>query len=133
MKNYKIYVTPEIGEKVREKGFPLEKTTVGGFGDFNVPYFYLEPSKDDKVWNNSWGCYCPTAEEVCNWLREEKGILIDVSYYYNTSDTPYFDIETFEWEVICPIKMDDKCLSYGYDTTYKGAMMKAIKSALEEI
>lgn len=79
------FVKFELAQKLKEKGFSLEKTEIYGKFDndglfHSQLYFnYIETMDCDEI-------IAPTISQVLEWLRKEKKLFIEISCIY----TDYF-------------------------------------------
>ena len=74
------FVNFELAQRLKEKGFSLEKTEIYGKFDSDglfhpqLYYNYIETMDCDEI-------IAPTISQVLKWLREEKKISIEVSIH----------------------------------------------------
>ena len=74
------FVTFELAQRLKEKGFSLEKTEIYGKFDSDglfhpqLYFNYIETMDCDEI-------IAPTISQVLKWLREEKKISIEVSIH----------------------------------------------------
>jgi len=125
MKDYTIYVTEEIAKKAMEKGFECGIVTTAAFGE--EPHCYNEFQVDRTLYR------CPTAEQICGWLRydenraDDKRIFISIETEVDNGNVCHYVLSIYSnnnYEYI-----------YGYDdySDYEDALFEAINKALDLI
>jgi hypothetical protein len=96
------FVTYEIGEKLKEKGYPMAEIPTGGIDNRNIPVLYDLP-KEHPNWQDCKAWWVPTISQVLKWLREEKKVHIiipasfDEGYWWEVRD---FNREISEYSVV---------------------------------
>lgn len=75
------FVTYEIGEKLKEKGYPMAEIPTGGIDNRNIPILYDLP-KEHPNWQDCKAWWVPTISQVLKWLRDEKKLHVRASVYF---------------------------------------------------
>lgn len=136
-------VTHEVAKLAKEKGFPQHPDENGKCG-----IYILYKSKntyvlsDWTVWISApWGSEAiaaPTQSLLQRWLREEKGIYIEV--YIDWEDSIEYNIVRYSWRVTTIYRVGNhdiggyyKNESEVYFDTYELALEDALKYALENL
>ena len=119
-------VTYEVAKLAKEKGFPLQKVIKQ-----NGRAFFYELPQSHPDWANCDAWYLPTQSLLQRWLREEKGIVVEV-FMDDDSDTPLtYNIHQYKdgkWE----------CVSHHHGNYYavndwELCLEDALKYALENL
>lgn len=126
--------TCEVAMLAKEKGFPLRKVIKQ---DGRAFFYELPQSHPD--WANCDAWYHPTQGLLQRWMREEKGIIVEV-IAQPTCSTPKKNC--YWWSI--KQNSDGLCYQYeecsyilysdeGYFITYELALEDALKYALENL
>lgn len=114
--------TYEVAKLAKEKGFPLQKVIKQ---DGRASFYELPQSHPD--WANCDAWYLPTQSLLQRWLREEKGMIIELKYSDDTESFRPF----WSWQIYNTLGIT---LEIGEpNTTYELALEDAIKNALENL
>ena len=125
--------TYEVCKLAKEKGFPLQKVIKQ---DGRAFFYELPQSHPD--WANCDAWYLPTQSLLQRWLREEKGIIIDVvlDWSYNID----FEEIRYQYRIgsidRMTIEGGNKTKGLVFDKrfpTYELALEDALKYALEKL
>ena len=112
----------ELSKLAKEKGFPLKKVIKQ---DGRAFYYELPQSHPD--WANCDAYYMPTQSLLQKWLREEKGIIIELKYSDSTESFRPF----WSWQIYNTLGIT---LEIGEpNTTYEQALESALKYALKKL
>ena len=91
--------TYEVAKLAKEKGFPLQKVIKQ---DGRAFFYELPQSHPD--WANCGAWYLPTQSLLQRWLREKKGIIVEV-FVDDDSNMPLtYNIHQYKdwnWECVC--------------------------------
>lgn len=126
--------TYEVAKLAKEKGFPLRKVIKQ---DGRAFFYELPQSHPD--WANCDTWYLPTQGLLQRWMREEKGIIVEVIAQPTCSTSKK---NCYWWSV--KQNSDGFCYQYeecsyllysdeGYFDTYELALEDALKYALENL
>ena len=126
--------TYEVCKLAKEKGFPLQKVVKQ---DGRAFFYELPQSHPD--WPNCDAWYLPTQSLLQRWLREEKGIVVEVIAQPTCSTSKK---NCYWWSV--KQNSNGSCYQYeecsyllysdeGYFDTYELALEDALKYALENL
>ena len=92
-------VTYEVAKLAKEKGFPLQKVIKQ-----NGRAFFYELPQSHPDWANCDAWYLPTKSLLQRWLREERGIIVEV-FVDDDSNMPLtYNIhqhKDWNWECVC--------------------------------
>ena len=114
--------TYEVCKLAKEKGFPLQKVIKQ---DGRAFFYELPQSHPD--WANCDAWYLPTQSLLQRWLREEKGVIIELKYSDDTESFRPF----WSWQIYNTLGIT---LEIGEpNTTYELALEDALKYALENL
>ena len=126
--------TYEVCKLAKEKGFPLRKVIKQ---DGRAFFYELPQSHPD--WANCDAWYLPTQSLLQRWLREEKGIVVEVIAYPTCSNNKK---NCYWWSIkqnsdgICYQYEECSDTLYGFSfafDTYELALEDALKYALENL
>lgn len=126
--------TCEVAMLAKEKGFPLRKVIKQ---DGRAFFYELPQSHPD--WANCDAWYLPTQSLLQRWLREAKGVVIEVIAYPTCSNNKK---NCYWWSIkqnsdgICYQYEECSDILYGFDfafDTYELALEDALKYALENL
>lgn len=124
--------TYEVAKLAKDKGFPLQKVIKQ---DGRAFFYELPQSHPD--WANCDAWYLPTQSLLQRWLREEKGIVIDVvlDWQYNIEAEEI----RYQYRIGCKHRMTIEDIQTRgivrdrYFDTYELALEDALKYALENL
>jgi len=125
MKDYTIYVIEEIAKKAIEKGFPEHLCE---YVDETMRNGELIPFGENTFTpDNYFIRRCPTAEQICGWLREEKHLWVTVQ-------TAFWKENNFPW-IAKILNLDTGKIIQGDCTQedYNLALFEGINKALKLI
>ena len=130
--NHEYYVSIEIAKLLKEAGFDWEVEYVYNFGKLIRSVAY-------PILGNELAA--PTIEVAQRWLREVKGIYIEITVIENKRAVTNSDGWTFHYEYgkptfDCDIKderCENMCTLYDSFDTYEEALETGIKKALKII
>lgn len=92
-------VTYEVAKLAMEKGFPLQKVVKQ---DGRAFFYELPQSHPD--WANCAAWYLPTQSQLQRWLRQKKGVVVEV-FMDDDSNMPLtYNIHQYKdgnWECVC--------------------------------
>ena len=112
--------TYEVAKLAKEKGFPLQKVIKQ-----DGRAFFNELPQSHPDWANCDAWYLPSQSLVQRWLREEKGIIIELKYSDSTESFRPF----WSWQIYNTLGIT---LEIGEpNTTYELALEDALKYALK--
>ena len=122
------FVTFELAQRLKEKGFSLEKTEIYGKFDsdglFHTQlYFnYIETMDCDEI-------IAPTISQVLKWLRDKKKLYVGVTYSPKIEGSQDFFYATIQYigDYKKTIYPDD---SYVY---WEGAILNGIEYAIDNL
>jgi hypothetical protein len=126
--------TYEVAKLAKEKGFPLQKVIKQ-----DGRAFFCELPQSHPDWANCDAWYLPTQSLLQRWLREEKGIVVEVIAQPTCSTSKK---NCYWWSIkqnsdgICYQYEECSYLLYsdeGYFDTYELALEDALKYALENL
>lgn len=129
----------ELAKKLKEKGFREKCMRFYDTKDNDHEYFYWNANDDTiaRAFYHSWNTKCegykyirydaPTISEVLKWLREKKGLHIEVRFDsrgFGACINKY-DIDTLELISFNPL------LNAGFSKTYEEAALVGIEYILD--
>ena len=119
-------VTYEVAKLAKEKGLPLQKVVKQ---DGRAFFYELPQSHPD--WANCDAWYLPTQSLLQRWLREERGIIVEV-FVDDDSNMPLtYNIHQYKdwnWECVCHHHGN-----YYAVTNWELCLEDALKYALENL
>lgn len=122
--------TYEVCMLAKEKGFPQECDLF-----YNRKGKLWDERNYDSFDNEIW-CYTPTQSQLQRWLREEKGIYVEV--YVDWEDSIEYNMIRYSWRVATIYRVGDhdiggyyKNESEVYFDTYELALEDVLKHALK--
>jgi hypothetical protein len=133
------FVTFELAKKLKEKGFREKCLRYYDTGDNDHEYFYWNANEASiaRPFYHSWNSGCegykyirydaPTISQVLKWLRETKGLYIEVRFDsrgFGACINKY-DIDTLELISFNPL------LNAGFSKTYEEAVLVGIEYILD--
>ena len=122
--------TYEVCKLAKEKGFPLRKVIKQ---DGRAFFYELPQSHPD--WANCDAWYIPTQSLLQRWLREEKGIHINIDRDLDFNEKDYI----YEWQASRKKDLGDGCYriitasDMEFYPTYEETLNAALKYALENL
>lgn len=122
--------TYEIAKLAMEKGFPLQKVIKQ---DGRAFFYELPQSHPD--WANCDAWYIPTQSLLQRWLREEKGIHINIDRDLDFNEKDYI----YEWQASHKKDLGDgryriiTASDMEFYPTYEETLNAALKYALENL
>ena len=122
--------TYEVCKLAKEKGFPLRKVIKQ---DGRAFFYELPQSHPD--WANCDAWYIPTQSLLQRWLREEKGIHINIDRDLDFNEKDYI----YEWQASHKKDLGDGCYriitasDMEFYPTYEETLNAALKYALENL
>lgn len=117
------YVTAECARLLQKKGYPLRKVYKDNGG---VPLLYDLPMEHPD-WNQCDAWYIPTLWDVHQWLMTEKGIFVDVWWYFRMPDRT----GCFQYSVDDMLQERDRHTALKDYTEYRFALQAGIMDALK--
>lgn len=119
------FVTYEIGEKLKEKGYPMAEIPTGGIDNRNIPILYDLP-KEHPNWQDCKAWWVPTISQVLKWLRDKKRIFIQIKI----GDAWAYDIYKFTSSGRFYAGIDGSFYIY---KTYEHAALAGIKDVIDNL
>lgn len=117
-------VTYEVAKLAKKKGFPLQKVIKQ---DGRAFFYELPQSHPD--WANCDAWYLPTQSLLQRWLREEKKISVEVSWFEVGKKYFWVAKDMNNHDVFKP--KTTKCMTF-YDT-WEQALESGLKYALKKL
>ena len=112
--------TYEVCKLAKERGFPLRKVIKQ---DGRAFFYELPQSHPD--WANCDAWYLPTQSLLQRWLREEKGIMIEITIWMQSDGS---------WRYRYKIQTKEEIISSWNDyNSYELALEDALKYAFENL
>lgn len=126
------FVSYEIAEKLKEKGFPqVKKNTLAMYNETGE-WFSLARNLDAYEYSfidfDDRDCVCPTIAQVLKWLREEKRI--DAGSVYSNNDKVWVGYVN---EMDIPDLVSDYILPHNSYDSYEEAALHAIEYVLDNL
>lgn len=129
--------TYEVCKLAKEKGFGEMASCYQGYRkDGTLFYFSNMPEGKERVMQTD--CLAPTQSLLQRWLREEKGIYIEV--YVDWEDSIEYEMIRYSWRVATIYRVGSydiggyyKNESEVYFDTYELALEDTLKYALENL
>lgn len=120
------YVSFEIAKLLKEKGFDWE--CIGYYvNDEPTEVYYSFLGETNSTWEPRC-CSAPTQQMAMRWLREEKGVFVDIRVYSGLPVQFGYDIS-----VLYPDKtLVDKGGMFGF-SSYEEATEKGLKYVLQNL
>ena len=135
--NHECYVSLGVAKLLKEAGFDWDTHSA-----YNKDGVFADKNRSITTWNNFTDYYsAPTLDVTQRWLREVKGIYIEITTIENKRAVTNSDGWTFHYEYDkptfdCDIKderCENMCTLYDSFDTYEEAQEAGIKKALEII
>ncbi len=128
------FVSFELANKLKEKGFPQVKKGTLAMYDERCKWYSLVPTNDEEFYSfnafDDRDYVCPTISQVLKWLREDKNLFIEIAMAFNNY---YFEIyNTNQYDETYGTQLNRKFNEKSY-SSYEQAALAGIEYVLNNL